>query len=335
MPEIAEVRLIADNISNFLKGHQITNIDLLHPDIIAKYSKKHIKGLPEFNKAMEITPTKVISVQTKGKFCWIEMENNWNIMIGFGMSGNVRVEPSTEYLQLYNKNIHAHGKKPVTKEDYLKHCHLKINYKISMNESGHFYYHDIRRFGSWHFTNDPTILIKHLAKLGHDPLIEQSLTDIQVIELFRRFNHQNICKALMAQELIAGIGSYICVETLYESQINPLALIQDIPDKYLAVLYKSIRNIAHTAYNSGGASLYTYTGMNGDQTDFKNTLKIYGKRHDPLGHIVCRITDKESPDRRSKCYVKEIQTIGFPKTDLRLIKKLSTPIIKVKLIEKV
>jgi len=35
MPEIAEVRLIADNISNFLKGHQITKIDLLHPDIEA------------------------------------------------------------------------------------------------------------------------------------------------------------------------------------------------------------------------------------------------------------------------------------------------------------
>ena len=253
MPEIAEVKLIADNIRSYLKNNQIAGIEIMHPTIIDKWINRNVKGLPEFTAAILTEHIKVQDVMTKGKFCWIIMNTDsgqqWYAMIGFGMSGNIRPEPTDEYLKTYR-----HNGKIISREEYLKHCHLKINYK-TWDEYGSpspriesIYYHDIRRFGSWTFTNDVKVLNTKLAKLGKDPLAvlvedlddptqsraavkslnsgsdasicistnasNNKFEDKDIIAAFRIMNHQNICKALMSQELIAGVGSYIKAETL-------------------------------------------------------------------------------------------------------------------------
>jgi len=233
MPEIAEVRLIADNIEAFLKNKQIIQIELLHPETIVKYAERNINGLAEFNQAIANNPINVISVNTRGKFCWIELKNQssydlgaqhldrrtsvknaktdltYFIMIGFGMSGNIRPEPTPEYLQSYNQVLAGRGAKSVTRDEFMKHCHLKICFQspLLFNNNGPpilavksaFYYHDVRRFGSWIFTTDRTQLDLHLAKLGHDPLVHTQLTPIEIINIMRTQNNKNICKALMSQ----------------------------------------------------------------------------------------------------------------------------------------
>lgn len=311
MPEIAEVRLISDNIRFFLQGNQIVNIEIMHPETIQNWLNKSVKGVLEFNSFL--TAEKVIfqAIKTKGKFCWITACGSttgkiWYAMIGFGMSGNIRPEPTDEFLKVYKSNDNI-----VTKDEYLKHCHLKFNYKGADGLIKAIYYHDFRRFGSWTFTDNVALLDAKLAKLGIDPLdTSVSLTDSDLISRFRVRNSQNICKALMGQELIAGVGSYIKAETLYTAKIHPLALIKDIPDDALLTLYKAIQTIAQDAYIAGGASLYTYTGMHGDKSEFKTTLKVYGRTKDDLGNAVERIPDSKSPDKRSIFWVPSVQTIG-------------------------
>lgn len=312
MPEIAEVRLIADNISDFLDGNQIIKVEILHPDIIPKYIARNLNGISEFNNFISVNSINVLNVNTRGKFCWVQLEQNWTIFITFGMSGNVRVEPTEQYIKKYNKNLQKRGSNPINKEEFLKHCHLKIIYKDNKTDNiCHFYYHDIRRFGRWTFTKDTELLSKKLKTLGHDPLNDPKLSNDKIIDTFRKYNSKNICKALMSQKLIAGVGNYIMSEILYESKVCPLASIENIPDENLIIIYKTIREIASNAYKHGGASLYTYSGMHGDQTEFKNELKVYNRKLDPLGNVVTRIPDKESPDKRSKFWVKEVQTIGY------------------------
>lgn len=300
MPEIAEVRLIADNISHFLNNNRIKWIELRDPSISENWAKRGAKGLDEIQKEF---PLLVLDVKTKGKFCWIELEKDWKIMIQFGMSGNIRKEPTSEYLQIFNQ----YQRKEVTPEEYLKHCLLKITY----NEDDIIYYHDIRRFGTWVFTKDTNIFNKKLNKLGHDPLQEIALENDDLINRFRKFNHKHICQVLLNQEgPLAGVGNYIRVETMYTAKIDPFALIKNIPDNDLINLYHQIRNISESAYKSGGASLYTYTGMNGDQSAFKDTLKIYKRTLDPFGNPVIHVSDKKVPGRRSLFWVPNVQVIG-------------------------
>lgn len=313
MPEIAEVKLISDNIFYFLGGKQIVSVVPLNPEVIGKWLNRCVKGLEAFNTALTSRKMVVKGVDTRGKFCWITISdggNEWYAMIGFGMSGNIRPEPTDKFLDTYRNNGNV-----VTKEEYMKHCHLKISFRDG-DEVKNIYYHDIRRFGSWTFTDDVKVLNAKLNKLGKDPLTEtpntKNMSDDQIIGLFRtpNINNQNICKALMSQSLIAGIGNYVKAETLYVAKIHPLAVICDIPDSALLMLYKAIQEIAKSAYTSGGASLYTYSGINGDKSEFKTTLKVYGKDLDPFGNPVERIPDTQSPDKRSTFWVPKVQTIG-------------------------
>lgn len=297
MPEIGEVRIIADNVSHLLKDKYLTRIEVLTDGY------KQTKGLSALNATL---PKLVTDVKTKGKFTWILLEDGNAVGYGLGMSGNVRIEPTPEYLARYNK------KKGTTEtaEQYLKHAHLRIRYASGADGSGkdHFYYHDVRRFGRWEYLTKAD-LAKKLSELGSD-ILQETLTDSQVISAFRLRNGSNICKVLMDQQTIAGVGAYIKSEILYHAKIHPLAYIRDIPDASLIELYHEAKKIARNAYLSGGASLYTFTGMGGDKSDFKQELVVYGRDRDPLGNIVIRIPDDESPDKRTTHWVKEVQTIG-------------------------
>jgi len=280
MPEIGEVRIIADNITHLIDGKILTKIEILTPGY------KQTKKINELNASL---PQVVCSISTKGKFTYIELKDGNAIGIGLGMTGNIRIEPTPE------------------------HCHLKICYKDKDNDNDagkHFYYYDVRRFGRWEYLSKDELNHK-LSELGSD-LIHETLTDKQIITAFRRKNTMNICKVLMDQKVIAGVGAYIKSEILYHSKIHPLAKVINIPDESIIKLYQEAQKIALNSYYAGGASLYTFTGIDGKKSDFKNTLVVYGKARDPNGYEVIRIPDSESPDKRTTHWVKEVQTIGAP-----------------------
>jgi formamidopyrimidine-DNA glycosylase len=321
MPEVAEVRLIADNLSSFLSGCYLTQLRVLNPSVVCKWVARCCPGIAEFNKLLdEKGPLLILSVHTQGKFCWLNSADDISIGISFGMSGNIRPEPTDDFMKQYRWKG-----KVITKEEYMKHCHIAFEFlsaatAIDVNDSDSvsigkiktIYYHDVRRFGRFDFFYSKAELQKKLQKLGHDPLSEAPLDELVVLQKFRFYNHQNICRVLMEQEMFAGVGNFIKSETLYEARISPYAMVKDIADEHLIALYNAIKNIAKEAYESGGAALYTFTGMNGDQSCFKDTLKVYGHegKKDANGYVIQRIPDTLSPDRRSTFWVPEIQIIG-------------------------
>jgi len=296
MPEIAEVRLVTDNVRDFLKGNILTEIKIV---------TENYRQARKLTGVEKILPQLVVDVKTKGKFSYLLLENGDAIGYGLGMSGNIRVEPTPEYLALYNKNM---GKN-VTAKEYLKHAHLKIKYQdVTDGSIKHFYYHDIRRFGTWEYLQ-PADLQKKLKTIGSD-LIDEELTREQAVNLMRKYNNKNICAALMGQKMLGGVGNYMKAEILYDCKIWPFAKICDLSDDELHNIYLASRDIAYRAYTYGGAALYTYTGMNGDQSDFKTQLRIYNRRNDPKGNPVEIINDKMSPDKRTTHWVPAVQTVG-------------------------
>ena len=293
MPEAAEVRIIADNLTNFLKVSTLTGITSLNDSF---YSKKthnlHLIGYP----------LKIINVHTNGKFCWIELETGGTIGIGFGMSGNIRPEPTEEYLSLYNKN-RSKNHVPETPVTFLKHAMLRIEYIDISGEKQNIYYHDIRRFGNWRYFGSYSEMEREkLSKLGAD-ILSATVPPETVVRLFRKYNHKNVCQVLMDQRVLSGPGNYIKSEILYECKVDPNCTVNSLSDDKLIELYRAANHIANAAYSSGGASLYTYTGMNGDQSDFKNTLKVYGRSTDPYGRKIEVIPENKSPDGRTTYWV--------------------------------
>lgn len=301
MPEGPECTLMAHAIRQIISGKKLHNITILGGRYL-------LKGLDNLDQLAELYPITIESVNIKGKFCWIELADDWYISITFGMSGGIYYEPSDEQ---------------DSKQAYMKNFHIKFE----TDDGQCFYFGDPRRFGTITISNDHAKLDKKLTQLGPDMLNDQPITDRQFIKIFRqpKFNQKNICRVLMEQKAISGVGNYIKAEVLYDCHINPWALVSDLDDPTLTQLHHSIRQISQQAYEARGASLYTYRGTSREQGAFQEMLKVYNQSADPDGRPVIIIPDKISPDRRTTHYVPLVQTIGNHR-DPRPIKKIKITI---------
>lgn len=299
-------------------------------------SEKHLKsieilggrymkiGITNLQELTQVLPLKIISINVKGKFCWIELDQNWFISITFGMSGGIYYEPTEDVLKDYS----ALNGKEITRTEYMKHFHIK--FENTLNQC--FYFGDIRRFGTITIANNRIALDKKLNKLGPDMLTGTPISDEKFIQIFRqpKFNNKNICCVLMGQEAISGVGNYMKAEILYECKINPCALVSDLDDRILIQLHHAVKDIALRSYNGHGATLYTYTGTRKEKGTFQNLLKVYGKQFDPLGNPVIQIPESISPDKRTTHYVPMIQVIGNKRDPSSQTEEIKKIVVKIK-----
>lgn len=129
MPEVCEVCLTSQYLSNAI-GKIITKMEILK----GRYTKTPPKGKIKL-------PSKIVDVDSKGKFMWMTLEHNGNsyyLLNTFGLTG----QWSFEKLE-YN------------------------NIRFKLNE-GNIYFGDMRNFGTIEFTDNIDVLNKKLNKLAPD-----------------------------------------------------------------------------------------------------------------------------------------------------------------------
>jgi DNA-formamidopyrimidine glycosylase len=300
MPEIAEVALMSDAIREIANHKRLVQVEVLGGRYL-KGGQISLKNYGEFNSRLPLT---VESVNVRGKFCWLMLDQGWYIGITFGMAGGIYYQPNEDVLKQHAERTG----KLVSMEEYMKHFHVRF----LMENQQCFYFGDARHFGTITLSNDPHELQKKLDRLGPDMLTGQPIADAQFVQIFRRpkFGNKNICVVLMGQEAISGVGNYIKAEALYACRISPWALVSDLDDTLLVHLYHNIREIAQQSYQGHGASLYTYTGTRKEKGSFQDLLKVYGKQFDPEGRPVVIIPEHQSPDKRTTHYVPTYQSVG-------------------------
>lgn len=271
MPEVAEVHLNVDMILKKKLGGEILREVEINS---GKYMHKKPK---DYNAFVAELPSKVEKINVRGKFIWIELENGWNIGIGFGMTGRFTL----------NSN---------RKEEDIKH--IRITMRTKEEE---IYYEDYRNFGNWNFWRGREELDKKLGELGYDVLYDDKLTKVKVMEKFRKYNKWEISKALMSQKILAGPGNYIRAESLYDAKIYPYAKVVDLKDDEIYKLYKSVVKIAKMAYKMQKKNFE----KNVPYEEYQDKMKVYNKKEDPMGRKVTR-----SADTRTTWWVPEVQIIG-------------------------
>ena len=100
MPELAEVKIMSIIAKKKFSGSKLKNLEIL-------YDKYKRKGMPKnYHKFKKALPLKIIDFNTKGKFLWITLENEWSIWIIPSMTGHLQPNPG-----VYNKVIFTTDKK--------------------------------------------------------------------------------------------------------------------------------------------------------------------------------------------------------------------------------
>jgi DNA-formamidopyrimidine glycosylase len=270
MPEGPEVRRMAEGLAKRIVGKELREAEILG----GKWLKKEPTGIDVIRESLANKSLSVDWVKVKGKFIYAKIGDlyMWNTL---GMSGGWR---------------DLRG----------KHSHFVLRF----SDSSEVFFEDVRRFGNISFYSDFDDVQKKLNGAGPD-MLNSKVTFTEFYGRLAKSPNKNICKAIMDQKVISGVGNYIKSEALYRAGISPHLKISDIPMNKMESLCEWITTIIKTSYEQGGATLATYTDMDNNHGDFVFSFNVYRKNIDPLGNsVVHEITD----DGRMTHWVPEIQS---------------------------
>ena len=183
MPELPEVKTVAEVLKKELLNKKITNIKIIYPKIIKEESL-------DLNLLLNKT---LNNLKTKGKFLLFSFED-YILISHLRMEGKYFI------------------KKP--SEELVKHEHIifTFNNNISLR------YHDTRKFGRLELIKKEDLnKNKSISKLGPEP------KDIDIDLFYQTIKQRNtpIKTILLNQEIISGLGNIYVNEVLFDSKINP------------------------------------------------------------------------------------------------------------------
>ena len=176
-------------------------------------------------------------------------------------------------------------------KDRSKHSRLHMSFK----DGTEVFFNDVRNFGTAKLVYGPQKLISKLQSLGLDLLSEQVHPTVFISRL-RDKDSSNICKVLMDQSILAGVGNYIKAESLWKAAMDPRKLVEDFEDYELLELKDSIESIMKSSFDLGGASFRTHEKFSGDKGNYSDRFLCYNRKIDADGNVVEKI---KTPDGRT------------------------------------
>lgn len=137
--------------------------------------------------------------------------------------------------------------------------------------------HDPRRFGAvvWSPGRDVDPAASLLARLGVEPL-ERGFT-AEVLHAGLRGRRVAIKQALLAGDVVVGVGNIYCSEALFGAGIDPRAPAGRVALPRCERLVRSIREVLERAVAAGGSTLRDFHDAHGQGGAFQDQAQVYGR----------------------------------------------------------
>ena len=253
-PEGAEVKLIGEKLAKLVGIRKLTKVVPLS----GRYIKKPIDGLVDMEPHL---PSSVIGVGVKGKLVFWILDNDHFLLNTLAMTGT------------WSSQFNTHAR-----------------VRFDFDTGSPVYFVDTRNFGSLKFIYGRNRFKAKLNQLGPD-MLSDNVTYSQFAERLDTKAHWPICKALMNQGVVSGVGNYVKAESLYRAKISPHQLVGSLNGAEMNDLMREIQSVLKESYEAA------------DQPR-ADRLLIYNKKVDPLGNEVIR---EMTPDGRKTHWVPAIQ----------------------------
>lgn len=235
MPEMAEVELIRVELSRKLVGLTIQQIDT---------------SLRYGHLCNQLLNQTITSVNRRGKFLLLTLDNMLEFVIHLGMTGSILIR---EACSGFPK--HTHFQALLVKDDR----------KLEL------LFVDPRRFGKVYVTQ-PGNYKGLLAKLG--PEIFEENHPRQIVLRSKK----PIKAILLDQQFMAGLGNYLCDELLFDAKILPSREGRTLSPFEIERIIISARKVAKGALSNGGLSFSDYVNTEGKSGNFQQHLQAYGRQ---------------------------------------------------------
>lgn len=248
MPELPEVESVVQGLSQMILGEKVKAVEVRWPRIIESPAVEDFVSQLEGQIFEE--------VKRRGKFILFYLTDD--VLIShLRMEGKYQVvDPNFEVVDPFDT----------------KHTHVVFH----LESGNELRYLDVRKFGRMSLVpKGKEFQHKSLAKLGPEPVEEEfKLTEMQEF-LSRRT--KAIKGVLLDQHIVVGIGNIYADEILYEARIHPTRPANSLSKAEEELLYESIISILAKAVKKGGTTIRSYENAFGENGNYQDYLKVYGK----------------------------------------------------------
>jgi formamidopyrimidine-DNA glycosylase len=246
MPELPEVETIRLSLEAKLTGRTIREVVVTNPGMLEG------RSVAEFNR--EITGKTIKRVERRGKYLLLQLNGGLVLALHLRMTGQLTVEPLEQ---------------PVANATYLR---LKLDNQFELR------FRDQRKFGKA-FVFAAAAVPQSLGKLGPEPLT----SEFTVAVLSRQLAGHKLAikKALLNQELVAGIGNIYADEGLFVAGIHPARLTDSLTPAEVTRLYQAIRQVLSEGIQYRGTSMRDYLDGEGKPGSYQEHLRVYGRKGQP------------------------------------------------------
>ena len=261
MPELPEVEVIRLGIAPHLEGRKVTAVKIIDGRLRWPVPASLSKSLPG---------QKVSTIERRGKYLLLEMDTGY-LLIHLGMTGTLRVLPSSDSLKTHDRVTLEFG---------------KLSLRL----------HDPRKFGAvlWHpKSKGPIQKFALLQKLGVEPFSPEFSGELGAEILYQASRKRSVAvkQFLLAGQAVVGVGNIYCSESLFEAGIHPAKAAGKLTRPQCTRLANAVRLILKKAIDAGGSSLKDFVNSDGDPGHFMVQTKVYDRKDQPCK--VCKTPIKQ------------------------------------------
>ena len=279
MPELPEVEIIKNNLSDYLVNKTFHSIKVFTSKL--RYKIPH-------NLVESVKNQRVTHISRVAKYIIVSLDNNYALLIHLGMTGNFLINTK-------NRKDRKH-----------------VRLSFVMSDESKIDYVDIRKFGFFKLvTPQKNEIRKLLAELGPDALSDEFNTDYLQDTLKNRTI--NIKSALLNQKIVGGIGNIYASEALFRAKISPITESKKIAKDKIKIsdLVSSIKFILNDAIQVGGSTIKDHKNMKGESGYFQYKFNVYNRENMECNDQNCDSKIKRIVQTgRSSFYCEKCQKIG-------------------------
>lgn len=273
MPELPEAETIGRALKRVIVGRKIVEVRVFSPAM-----REPLTPLLD----AELPGRRFVDVRRRARYVIAELDDGRALLMHFGMSGVVRVEP----LEVPKR----------------KHEHLFL----VLDDGRAFRFECTRRFSVCKLCHlpEPGGWPRELDGIGVEPLTEE-FDEEYLFRLSR--NRRGAVKCfLMDNAVVAGIGNIYAAETLFAAGVDPRRQADSLTRSECGRIVREAKRILARAIELGGSSISDFLNVDGSEGKFAQELQIYGRNGQPC--LTCgRTVECVRLGGRSSCYCPHCQ----------------------------
>lgn len=262
MPELPEVEVTRLSLVDRLEGARLQALRLGKP-----------LRWPLGQATQALAGARIGRLQRRGKYLWMPLhcanpqapdrgtdpaggDDTPGLLIHLGMSGALRFDTALP---------------PAGPHDHVDW----------VTDRGVLRLHDPRRFGAvvWSPGRDLDPAARLLAGLGVEPL-ESGFTAERLLAGLRG-RSVSVKQALLAGDVVVGVGNIYCSEALFAAGIDPRTPAGRVALPRCRRLVQAIREVLTRAVQAGGSTLRDFHDAHGQGGSFQTQAQVYGRAGQP------------------------------------------------------